>query len=80
MVEVVLNDRLLFRLVEPMVARYPAVVLIRFAVTASPVGKRRRPQTDPAQQLLGGNLGGLCPFTHIVDDFVAFFMRNPAAT
>ena len=79
MIEVVLDDRLLLRLVEPVVTRYPAVVLVCFTVAACPAGVRRRPQPDPCQQLLRRDLGGCCPFTHIVDNLVAFFVGNPFA-
>ncbi len=79
MIEVVLDDGLLLRLIEPVITWYPAVVFVGFTVTARPAGVRRRPQADPYQQLLRCDLGGCCPFTHIVDNFVAFFVGNPFA-
>lgn len=64
---------------EPVVARYTAIVLVSFAVAPRPVGVGRRPQADLCQQLLRRDLRGCCPFTHIVDNLVAFLVGNPSA-
>ena len=48
-----LDDRLLFPVFEPPVAGNPAVVLIDFAVTFSPVVELALTDADPLNDLLG---------------------------
>ena len=79
MVEMKLQDRLLLFRREPVVTRNPAVVLEGFAIAALPVGKRRRVDADPAQEAGLGDFGLLAPFSHVIDDCIAYFRGNPGA-
>jgi hypothetical protein len=76
---VVVEDGLLFPVLEPPIARNLAVVLVGLAVAPFPIVKFARTKPQPAQQTLGGQLCANCPVADVIDDFVANIVRNPTA-
>jgi len=76
---VVVEDGLLFPILEPPIARNLAVVLIDLAVASLPIVKLARTEPQPTQQAFGGQLRTVRPVADVIDDFVASVVRNPAA-
>ncbi len=64
---------------EPVVAGDLAVVFIHFPVALFPGVKLARPQPQPGEQGLGGQLGAVRPVADVIHDLVARVMGNPAS-
>ena len=76
---VVVEDGLLFPILEPPIARHLAVMLVGLAIARFPIVKLARAEPQPAQQAFGRQLGANRPVADVIDDFVARVVRNPAA-
>ena len=76
---VVVEDGLLFPVLEPSIAWNLAVVLVGLAVACFPIVKLARAEPQSAQQAFGGQFRANYPVAHVIDDFVANVVRNPAA-
>ena len=77
MLPVELDDRPLLPAFQPVIARNPAVVLVRLAVALFPTVKRALLDADPADEPLGRDLRPLAPSVDVVDDLIACFVGNP---
>ena len=83
MIEMELQDGLLFPLVKPMITRNPAVVLEGSTVVFRPAAIRRRPDSDPLLNLSDSDFRFLRPLADVIDHLIAYFMAlfalsNPA--
>jgi hypothetical protein len=77
---IVEGDDLAFLLVgEPVVAWYPGIVLVDFAVTFLPVVELAGAQLDPVEEAAVGDLGLIAPAADEVDELVAALVGNPAS-
>lgn len=74
----VVDDGLLLRRLDPEVARYQGVVLVRLAVAILPV-EELPPDLQPANEALGRQLGLVGPRANEVDHLVARVVGNPTA-
>ena len=77
MIEVELEDGLLFPILEPVVTRDPAVVFVHFAVTLLPTVERGLWHAYPVQNAFGGNLSPIPPAANVIDDRVPDVVGNP---
>jgi hypothetical protein len=73
------DDRLLLPGFEPAVPGDVGVVGMGFSVVLSPEVVLAGRQPDPAEELLGGQLGAAGPLADVVDQFVTRIRGNPAA-
>ncbi len=73
------QDGLLFPIMQPMVARDPAIVLVSFSVTPRPFRKRGGAQPQPSENLSLRELRFFGPAPDIIDDRIANFVGNPFA-
>ena len=64
---------------QPMISWNPAVVLVDLTVALLPVVELSGLDADPANDMLGGNLGFVLPVAYVIDDDVADFVGNPAS-
>ncbi len=79
MLAVVVDDRPLFPVFQPVVARNPAVMLVDFAVPLSPLVVRSLGHAHPAEDLFGRRPGLVGPVADIIDHCVARLVGNPDA-
>lgn len=56
MIQVVIDNRLLLPVFQPVISRYPGIMLVNFAITAFPFKVFTRPNTDPVNQLTRSQL------------------------
>src|SRR5574340_230678 len=73
------EDRLLFPVFEPPVARHPTVVLVPFAVAVLPVVELARAEAQPGDELPRRDLRSLLPTAHVIDHFIAGVVGNPTS-
>ena len=83
MIEVILQDGLLFPLVKPVISRNPAVVFVDSTVVFNPAAKRGRADSDPLLDLSDSDFRFLRPLADVIDHLIANFMAlfalsNPA--
>jgi hypothetical protein len=71
------NNGFFLPVLQPMVARNPAVVFVGLAVAAFPVEELAARQAGPAHQARGGDLGLVRPAPHEIDHLVAQIVRHP---
>ncbi len=76
---VIIEDGLLFPILEPPIAGDLAIVLIRLAITAFPVMELACAEPQPAEKPPSGQLRALLPVIDVIDDFVAGVVGNPAS-
>lgn len=74
MIEVILQDGLLFPLVKPVISRNPAVVFEGSTVILRPAPIRGRPDSDPLLDLSAGDVGFFRPLADVIDHLIAYFM------
>lgn len=72
------DDGVAFPVLEPPIARNLAVMRVGLAVSSLPLVELARRQSEPVEQLLGGQPGALIPVVDVVDDVVSRIMGNPA--
>jgi hypothetical protein len=73
------TDALFLVIGEPMIARYPGVVLIDLAEAAFPVVELAGADADPAEKTRDRNLGLVAPRANEIDDLVARVVGDPEA-
>lgn len=78
MLVVEFNDRLLFPVLKPPVARNFPVVTVGFAVAMLPCVVLASREADPPQQRTDMNFGPLIPVPDVVNDLVTCIVGNPA--
>jgi hypothetical protein len=78
MIEMEFDNGLFLFVGEPMIARDLGIVLIRFAITASPLVEGTAVNLGPVQQCAQRDLCLLRPRTDGVNNFVSNIMGNPA--
>lgn len=77
MIEMELQDGLLFPLVKPVITRDPAVVFVDSTVVSRPAAIRGRPDSDPLLDLSARDFRFVRPFTDVIDNLVTYFMGHP---
>ena len=79
MVVMISADRLPLPVLEPVVARNPAVVFVDLAVARLPVVELARRDTQPGDESLRGDASSITPVTDVIDDRVAKVVGNLAS-
>src|SRR5690606_20460583 len=76
---VIVEDGLLFPVLQPPVARRLAVVLVDLAVAIFPLVELAGGELQPAEQTFGRKFGACLPVLHVVDHLVARVVGNPTS-
>jgi hypothetical protein len=79
MIEVKLEDGLLFPFFQPPVPWNPSIVLVDLPIARAPVIELAFPNAQPSDELLGGQVGLVCPVPYIIDDRIADVVGNPTS-
>ena len=79
MAVVVVEDRQLFPILQPPVARNLPVVLVELAVAAPPLVELAGAQTHPAQKAFGRQPRTIGPMLDVIDDLVPGIVGNPSS-
>ncbi len=77
MLPIKIEDRSFLPVLEPMIARDPAVVFVHFAVTLLPTVKGAFWHAHPAEDAMGRDVGPDLPMLHVIDDAIAYVVGNP---
>jgi hypothetical protein len=78
-VVVISADRLPLPILEPVVARNPAVVFVNLAIARLPVVELARRNAQPGDESLRGDASSITPVTDVIDDSVTNVVGNPAS-
>ncbi len=76
---VVLDDRVLLLLVDPVIAWNFGIVLVDLSVALLPIKILAARDPNPADEALRGDLGRFGPEIYEIDDRIARVVRNPVA-
>jgi hypothetical protein len=79
MFAVVVDDRPLLPVFEPVVARDPAVMFVDLTIPLSPLVVRPLGHAHPGEDLFGRRLGLVGPVADVIDHGVARLVGNPDA-
>jgi len=77
MVEVEPDDGLLLPILQPVVARDPAVVFVDLSIPLSPAVKRPLRYAQPSEDSVARNLCAVLPVVDVIDEGISRLVGNP---